>query len=105
MYHSAANLTVSVSKAESLPQFIVETILCNNPVVAFNVGGTDEIVKHKYNGYLAKTYDTSDFAHGINYWLNKANQKNLLLANKKTRRMFNQKSVLKKYSSIINRLN
>ena len=47
LYHSASSLTVSASKAESLPQFLVETILCGNPVVAFNVGGNSEIVTHK----------------------------------------------------------
>ena len=61
LYHSASSLTVSASKAESLPQFLVETILCGNPVVAFNVGGNSEIVTHKINGYLVKTYDVNDF--------------------------------------------
>ena len=38
LYHSASNITVSCSRAESLPQFIIETILCENPVVSFDVG-------------------------------------------------------------------
>ena len=102
MYHSAVNLTVVASKAESLPQFTVETILCNNPVVSFDVGGNNEIIKHKFNGYLAKTYDTTDFANGINFCLNSINHNKLLITNKKIRKMFDPKLVLKRYSNIIN---
>ena len=67
LYHSSSILTISSSRAESLPQFIIETILCKNPVVAFNVGGISEIVSDRLNGYLAKCYDTNDFAKGIVY--------------------------------------
>ena len=47
LYHSISSATVSASQAESLPQFLVETILCKNPVAAFNVGGINEIITHK----------------------------------------------------------
>jgi len=105
MYHSAVNLTVATSKAESLPQFTVETILCNNPVVSFDIGGNNEIIKHKFNGYLARTYDTADFARGINFCLNNINQKKLLSTNKKIRKMFDPKLVLKRYSNILKAIN
>ena len=46
-YHSASELTVSPSRGESIPQFIVETLLCKNPTVSFNIGGMNEIIDHK----------------------------------------------------------
>ena len=105
MYHSASLLTVSASKAESLPQFLVETILCGNPVVAFNVGGNSEIVTHKNNGYLVKTYDANDFKKGIIYCIKNIEKNNLVKANKKIRYMFNEKNILKKYINIISKIN
>ncbi len=105
LYHSASLLTVSASKAESLPQFLVETILCGNPVVAFNVGGNSEIVTHKNNGYLVKTYDANDFKKGIIYCIKNIEKNNLVKANKKIRYMFNEKNILKKYINIINKIN
>jgi len=105
LYHSASLLTVSASKAESLPQFLVETILCGNPVVAFNVGGNSEIVTHKNNGYLVKTYDANDFKKGIIYCIKNIKKNNLVKANRKIRYMFNEKNILKKYINIINKIN
>ena len=105
MYHSAADLTISASKAESLPQFLVETILCKNPVVAFDVAGINEIIQHKNNGYLVKPYNTTDFADGINFTLKNINQDKLSKASNKIKRMFDPKLLLNKYSKIINTLN
>ena len=41
------------------------TDACAVPVVAFNTGGLPDIVKHNETGYLAKAFDTEDFAKGI----------------------------------------
>ena len=71
-------------------------------IAAARVGGNNEIIKHKFNGYLAKTYDTTDFANGINFCLNSINHNKLLITNKKIRKMFDPKLVLKRYSNIIN---
>ena len=54
-FHSASELTESPSRAESIPQFIVETILCNNPVVSFDIGGMSEIIDHKKNQTISKS--------------------------------------------------
>ena len=43
---------VNVSSAEGIPVSIMEACSFGIPVIATNVGGTGEIVKDKYNGYL-----------------------------------------------------
>lgn len=104
LYHSASVLTVSPSRAESLPQFIVETILCKNPVVAFDVGGISEIVKHKLNGYLSKCYDTNDFASGIKYCIKNRKKFNLSKSRKSVYKMFEKKKILNDYTKLINKI-
>ena len=101
MYHSSSILTVCPYRAESLPQFIIETLLCKNPVVAFDVGGMSEIITHQSNGFLAKAYDTKDFAKGIKYCLSKVTQKNLSISRNRIKKMFDEKKILKKYKNII----
>ena len=104
MYHSASILTVCPSRAESLPQFIVETILCENPVVSFNVGGIKEIIKHKINGYVVKPFNTEEFANGIKFCMSKIKKKDLKQEKIRITQMFNEKKILKDYKNIINKV-
>lgn len=104
LYHSSSALTISSSRAESLPQFIIETILCKNPVVAFNVGGISEIVSDRFNGYLAKCYDTNDFAKGIVYCIKDIKKNNLLKSRNIIQEMFNQKKILNEYNNFIHKI-
>ena len=101
MYHSASTLTVCPSRAESLPQFIVETILCENPVVSFDIGGIKEIVKHKINGFIEKPFNTNNFASGIKYCLSDIKKTNLIKARNNVKKLFNEKKILNEYKKII----
>ena len=104
MYHSASILTVCPSRAESLPQFIVETLLCRNPVVTFDIGGLREIINHKVNGYIVKPYNINEFANGIKFCMNKIKMKNLKKERLRIVQMFNEKKILQDYKKIINRV-
>ena len=101
-YHSIANITVVPSRAESIPQFAVETLLCNNPVVAFNIGGFNEILKHKKSGYLAKPFNIKDFSRGIEFFINKIVTKNLKDNRKSIVKKFDNKLVGREYKNFIN---
>lgn len=48
----AASVFVNVSESEGLPVSIMEACSVGMPIIATNVGGTSEIVKHGINGYL-----------------------------------------------------
>ena len=104
LYHSSSILTVCSSRGESLPQFIVETILCKNPVVSFDLGGMREIISHKFNGYLVKCYDTKDFAKGIKYCIKNIKKNNLLKSRDTIYNMFEEKKALKEYTNFINKI-
>jgi glycosyltransferase involved in cell wall biosynthesis len=73
---------------------------CGTPVVAFGATGLLDIIDHKLNGYLAKPFDTTDLANGIEWMLNleKKEYNNLCKnAREKVEKEFDSKVVAKKY--------
>ncbi len=69
-FYNALDLIVVPSRMEAFGQVASEAISCGVPVVSFNVGGLKDIVIHKKNGYLAKSFDINDLSKGIEYILN-----------------------------------
>jgi glycosyltransferase involved in cell wall biosynthesis len=67
--YNAADLFLLPSIQENLSNSIMESLSCGVPVVAFDIGGNSDMVKHRVTGYLAKPFDCGDFANGINYIL------------------------------------
>lgn len=60
------DIFVSVSETEGLPVSIMEAISFGIPVIATDVGGTNEIVQNNVNGWLInKDFDVKDLANII----------------------------------------
>lgn len=53
-YFRASKMFVLNSGYEGLPHIILEAMACGLPVIATNVGGNPEVVKHGYNGLLVE---------------------------------------------------
>ena len=51
------------------PLSILEAMACGKPVVATNVGGIPEIVKHRINGFLVKPDDVHELKNALLYML------------------------------------
>lgn len=69
LLYSAANAMVLSSRQDNLPNTGLEAQACGTPVVAFDVGGMPNIVRHKKTGYLAKPFDVIELAEGIKWTL------------------------------------
>ena len=65
--YRSADLFVTPSRQDNFPNTVLEALFSGVPTVAFEVGGIPEMVKHKENGYIAKAFDPSDFADGIEW--------------------------------------
>jgi glycosyltransferase involved in cell wall biosynthesis len=72
--YNAANVFVTPSLEENLPNTIMEAMACGTPSVGFNIGGIPEMIEHKENGYIAEFKNTQDFANGIFYILSDENR-------------------------------
>ena len=61
----------------------------------------NEILKHKFNGYLASPFDKKDLAKGVNYVTKNIKSNNMNTYRKKILKMFDQKNSLDQYSRVI----
>lgn len=63
--YSAADLFVTPSLEENLPNTIMEAMSCGCPAAGFSVGGIPEMIDHLKNGYAALYRSAEDLAQGI----------------------------------------
>ena len=66
--YSAADVFITASLEDNLPNTVMESLACATPVVAFKTGGIPDMVRHLENGYLAEYESSEDLATGIE-WL------------------------------------
>ncbi|HEX9758728.1 MAG TPA: glycosyltransferase family 4 protein [Nitrospiria bacterium] len=69
LFYSAADVFITSSLQENLPNMVVESISCGTPCVGFGVGGVSEIIEHRTTGYVAQAGDWEDLAFGIQWVL------------------------------------
>lgn len=62
---SAADIFALPSHAETISQTAVESLACGTPVVAFEVGGVPEVVRHGETGLLARPRDAADLSQAM----------------------------------------
>lgn len=72
--YQAADVYVTTSLEENLPNTIMEAMACGTPCIGFEVGGIPEMIDHQQNGYVAKAFDCKDFANGIHEVLEQAEE-------------------------------
>lgn len=65
--YNIADVMVVPSLNENLSCAIMESMSCGTPVVAFNIGGNEDMIDHMHNGYLAREKDSEDLAKGIQW--------------------------------------
>ncbi len=69
LLYNAADVFLTPSLQDNLPNTIAEAMSCGTPCVGFDVGGIPEMIDHKENGYVARYRDAADLAEGIRYVL------------------------------------
>ena len=67
--YSAADVFIMPSLEENLGTTSLESLACGTPVVAFDVGGTKDMVRDKVTGRLAKVGDVDDLTNKIEWLL------------------------------------
>jgi len=69
LIYAAADVFVTSSVQENLPNTIAEAMSTGTPCVGFRVGGIPEMIDHQVNGYVAQLRNAEDLAQGIRYCL------------------------------------
>lgn len=101
---NCANFFVIPSRQDNLPNVALEALSCGKPIVSFNIGGLSELVEHKKNGYLAKSFDVKDFAQGINFMiLNHKKLKSNIIRNN-FKKKINQRLIENKYNNFFKKI-
>ncbi len=75
--YRAADLFVTPSLQENLPNTIMEAMACGTPCVGFETGGIPEMIYHTINGYVAQYRNAEDLARGIRWILFEADSEEL----------------------------
>ena len=63
--YQSSNAYLSPSIEDSGPMMINESMMCGTPVVAFNIGVSNELVINKETGYKVNLFDCEEFSKGI----------------------------------------
>ncbi|MBQ0085389.1 MAG: glycosyltransferase family 4 protein [Prevotella sp.] len=101
--YNAADVFVTPSMQDNLPNTIMEAMSCGTPCVGFNTGGIPEMIDHKRNGYVAEYRNAQDLAKGIT-WVLENMDKECLCENARTKVMENytEAVVAKRYIEMYN---
>lgn len=67
--YNAADLFVTPSLEENLPNMIMEAMACGTPCVGFHIGGIPEMIDHKENGYVSEYRSADDLCRGMEWIL------------------------------------
>lgn len=100
--YSACDVMAVPSIIDIGPSTAIEAMLCETPVVAFDVYGPAEYIEHKINGYLATHYNTKDFARGLEFVLFSNNTSLSKQARKKAVTIFEKTLIAKKHMEVYN---
>lgn len=82
--YSAADVFITPSLEDNLPNTVMESLSCATPVVAFTTGGIPDMVKHLQNGYLAEYESAEDLATGIEWLYHDENAADIQMEARKT---------------------
>lgn len=96
-YYENCNIFVLSSLVESLPMVILEAMSVGMPVIATNVGGTDEQIQDGTNGFIIPADDINMMADKFIYFIE--NKSEIEVFGKKSYEIFNSKFTIDKMMS------
>ncbi len=79
--YSAADLYVTPTLVDNLPNTVMESMSCGTPVVGFNVGGVPEMVRNGVSGFVVPKGDTVALRQAILHVLDNPTLRDELAAN------------------------
>lgn len=105
--YNLCDLVIIPSRLDNLPNVALESLAVGKPLVAFNVGGMPDLIKHNYNGYLVKPYNVKELGNFIKILVNNKKKRNLFSKNSLSRfkKNFSEKKIMAKYKFFLKSIN
>jgi len=101
LIYAAADVFVTASIQDNLPNTVMEALASGTPCVAFNIGGMPDMIEHQANGYLAQPFEVESLAKGIDWiFSNDDPQKICDRAREKVEKEFNLELQSRRYSQL-----
>lgn len=63
--YSAADVFIYPTRADNLPNVLIEAVACGTPCVTFDLGGCGEIVENRASGFVVPSGDIEEFAASV----------------------------------------
>lgn len=79
--YSASDLLLYPTRADNLPNVLIEAISCGTPCITFDVGGCGEIIQDGIDGFVIECFDVEQFSTKVIEMLNKPNKLQALSLN------------------------
>lgn len=100
-FYNAADVFVTPSLQENLPNTIMESLACGVPCAGFDIGGIPEMIDHRKNGYVASYKSAEDLAEGI-CWILDNNEYQMLCTNARAKVLteYSEKTIASQYISL-----
>jgi len=103
--YQAANLFVTPSLMDNLPNTIAESMACGTPCVGFNIGGIPEMIDHKTNGYVAQYKNAEDLACGIEWIMDHPDYETICrLAREKAQNSYGESVIAQQHCELYTKL-
>ena len=103
--YGAADVFAAPSRMENLSNAVLEALACGTPVVAFAIGGMPDMIDHEGNGFLARPFETSEFANGLRFALQQRDRPDIRLScRKKVLDSFSREQEIERYLALYRRL-
>ena len=104
--YNSADLVFCLSRHENIPYSMIESMSCGTPNISTNIGGINEVISHKKNGWLLKNQSIGHIKNSI-YWCLSGKNYHKLSKNSMAhvKQEFSYVKVLKDYNKLIKTIN
>ena len=104
-YIPAFDIAVLPSKWEGFGLALIEYMACDKPIIATNVGGINDIIEDKRNGFIIKVEDIDDLSKKINLLIqNKQISGKIIDINRQYRKKYTIEQSIEKHINVFNTL-
>ncbi len=104
--YNAVDLSFCLSRYENIPYSMLESMSCGTPNISVKVGGINEVIQHKKNGWILNNKNISSMNKSIRWCLNQNNY--FRLSNnsiKEIKKRFSYSKIHNDYDKLFKRIN